>query len=520
MRSRRALLLLLAGLAGAAYVWRLSDTPIYLHDAEVLFALHARALAATLHDANGRLLPLYIQMPQIGGDTWFHPMLPYVTAIFLKVLPLSEWSLRLPAVFVGVADLLLVGAICSRLMNDVRYGLLAAGLLALTPAHFIHSRLAMDYIYPLPFVLGWLWCLLRFDEDGRARWVALGTFTLGVGFFSYIGGAMLVPLYFLITCALVIARDRQLNRPFWIGVAGFCLPLTLLLLWLPAHPNMFDETVGRYGVSTGNRLHALRALVTYAQIQEYIARYWNLSSPVYLFFVGSSNWVDSTRRAGAFLLPTAVFLTAGVVDFIVEPGSRIRRVILAGVLTAPLGAVFVGEPWAIQRELELLPFVVIIAVFGARRLLRSGRPAMRAIAIAALVATPLQFADFYRDYFTDYRLNSLGWFGSNLRGTVTEVLRLRASQPPEAIYVSRVIPYALENWKLYLAVNHREDWWPRTRTFDATFDLASVPRGSVIVEPMAQGRPVDPLANAPELRQIGLVTVAEGGTSFAILERR
>ena len=32
----------------------------------------------------------------------------------------------------------------------------AAGMLAMTPAHFILSRYALDYLYPLPFLLGWL----------------------------------------------------------------------------------------------------------------------------------------------------------------------------------------------------------------------------------------------------------------------------------------------------------------------------------------------------------------------------
>ena len=32
----------------------------------------------------------------------------------------------------------------------------AALLLALTPAHFIHSRFALDYLYPVPFTLAWL----------------------------------------------------------------------------------------------------------------------------------------------------------------------------------------------------------------------------------------------------------------------------------------------------------------------------------------------------------------------------
>ena len=46
----------------------LDRVPAHLHDAEVQFALHARSIAATRYDTNGRFLPLYFQMPAIGDN--------------------------------------------------------------------------------------------------------------------------------------------------------------------------------------------------------------------------------------------------------------------------------------------------------------------------------------------------------------------------------------------------------------------------------------------------------------------
>ena len=106
------------------YCWRLSDTPVGLHEAEVLFALHAKAIAETLHDANGRLLPLYVQMPQLGNNTWFHAMIVYAIAPWLKLLPLAEWTVRLATVFVGMANIVLIYAIARRVFDSERYGLL------------------------------------------------------------------------------------------------------------------------------------------------------------------------------------------------------------------------------------------------------------------------------------------------------------------------------------------------------------------------------------------------------------
>ena len=46
------------------------------------------------------------------------------------------------------------------------FGNKRAVMLALTPAHFILSRGARDFICVLPFVLAWLWCVLTLEDEG------------------------------------------------------------------------------------------------------------------------------------------------------------------------------------------------------------------------------------------------------------------------------------------------------------------------------------------------------------------
>ena len=97
-------------------------------------------------------------------NVWFHLAIVYFTALSLKVMPLSESAIRFPSVLVAVANVILVYLIGKRLFGRVRLALLGSALLVLTPAHFIHSRIAMDYLYPVPFVLGWMLLLLIFIE--------------------------------------------------------------------------------------------------------------------------------------------------------------------------------------------------------------------------------------------------------------------------------------------------------------------------------------------------------------------
>lgn len=76
----RGALALLVVASAVTYSWRLDQVSACLQGAEVQFGLHARSIARTGHDTNGRVLPVYFQMPDIGDDVWFHPFLVYWTA--------------------------------------------------------------------------------------------------------------------------------------------------------------------------------------------------------------------------------------------------------------------------------------------------------------------------------------------------------------------------------------------------------------------------------------------------------
>src|SRR3954463_12881858 len=107
-RRIKSRVVLLALTVLALYAFRLEHTPPHLHRDEVMFALQAQSIASTAHDLEGRRLPLYFEMRAIGEHVWFHPALVYVTASFLKVLPLSEEAVRFPSTVIGVIDLLLL----------------------------------------------------------------------------------------------------------------------------------------------------------------------------------------------------------------------------------------------------------------------------------------------------------------------------------------------------------------------------------------------------------------------------
>ena len=104
-----------------------------------------------------------------------------------------------------------------------------------------------------------------------------------------------------------------------------------------------------------------------------LSLYWYFFDPSYLFLTGGyANVLSSTRRVGVFVIPIAILLPIGLNQLITARRTRADLILLSGLVTAPFAAcLVVPEPFAIDRELELLRPRLIVAVGGlaARRLL-------------------------------------------------------------------------------------------------------------------------------------------------------
>ncbi len=160
---------LLALGTAALYLPRLDEAPRYLVTDELFSALTAHSVATTGRDPHGAFLPLYFQMdlPKQGSPMWFQPILVYAIALAVKVLPFSEATIRLPMAIAGVVNVVLIYLVSRQLFGRELFAMTAAGLLALTPAHFMYSRFAMDFQAPLPFLLGWLLCVVTYVKRLR-----------------------------------------------------------------------------------------------------------------------------------------------------------------------------------------------------------------------------------------------------------------------------------------------------------------------------------------------------------------
>lgn len=542
LRHRHTGIVVLLVVAATLYVPALDRAPLHLNSDEVLFGLHAHSLAESGRDANGRLLPLYIQAYP-GSNYWLQPIAAYFTALLLTVAPLSVATVRLATVVVGLATILLLYLVALRLFERRGHALLAAALLTFTPAHLIHSRLASDYEYPLPFILGWLLCLLAYLERRRPVLLFAGSSCLGVGFFSYVASVVMMPIYLAIAL-VVLAAERSTARAYAVAVAGFIWPLLLVPAFLVSQPTVLADFQARYRIGGGAPASSLNVvgqfldIVNSRTVAERLNLYHDFFSPGFLFISGGSNIANSTRQAGVYLLPIAVFLLAGAYDAVTRP-TREKALILAGFLTAPLAALIVVENYAIDRALALLPFGALLATLGVVRLWSTeirvpGRmpyvplaaalaltgggyavlklaqrgeiswPGLMLVAAAVIVWVagrtiemskrlwPLvislllialgQYIWFYRDYLGDYPARSAAWFGNNIRGSVERLVELDAESPAPVVYLTDGIRQIDAYWTFFVTLHGRRELLPKARSVDlARFDLQSAPAGCLLL---------------------------------------
>lgn len=505
--------LAIAVLATALYLPKLADFPVYLFHDEVRFALQGDAIARTGRDLNGRRMPVYFSEPGFAAGR--DPLPIYLTALVLQVRPLSESAVRTGSALVGVLDIVLIFLLARALFGRDFEAFAAAGLLALTPTHFIHSRLGLSVIFPLPFVLLWLLLLVHYFRTPKVTTAFAAGCVLATGIYGYLAALVLMPIYAVAT-GIALARRKEM-RALRVFAAGFALPLVFLVAWQVAHPERYRELIQSYRLYDADQLSPLqgmRDLSSYFSLGERTNVYWQAFNPGKWFFTGESSLIDSTRQVGAFLLATAVLLPLGLIHLLRERAQPFRTLLIAGLVTAPLPAVLVADD-EIRRWLVIVPFVMVIATFGVARL-RLVRQPWGPVAIAVLaIAALLQFAAFYRDYTSDYPLRSQAYFGGNVR----DALKTALTPAPSMVYLSEAIPNVDVYWKLYARIENRDAIVDRA--VDVSLDKVEpqTPAGDArLVVPVSERDAVKSWEGAG-WRIIAEVANRDGAVGFLVLSR-
>jgi 4-amino-4-deoxy-L-arabinose transferase-like glycosyltransferase len=481
--------LLFAASIAVVYLWRLPSAPIYLVHDEAIYAVQEHSIATTLRDTNGTLLPLYLHTIY-----WTAPLHIYLGALILRFAHPSETVIRLPCVIAGLAAIWLMYFVGARLFRSRWYGMLAAMLLALTPALFLASRFKVESHFPVPFVVGWMLCLLLYEDTRRTSWLAAAGATLGLGIYSYHASPLMMPVYAALTLWLLWMRGEWTRAHVLALVAGLCVAAAPYAIFVLRHPEYLRGEVTMYRLFDATRLAPIEAAARFSPwsaLRTRVLAYYEYFNPSFLFFTGGPSIEETTQKAGVLLLPLALLLPAGVYR-IIQCEPRTALLYLAGLLIGPLAAVVVGEGDQTRRILFMLPFAAIVATYGVRHWLTAQTRWLRAAGIATVALVPVFFGAFYADYLRDYRTRSAVWFEANIRGALESAIDAsgRAVEPRPVFISTGMNGYVRWYWRFYLLKHDHAELEARTTFFNArgTEPVAFPDRSIVVAEADARER--------------------------------
>jgi 4-amino-4-deoxy-L-arabinose transferase-like glycosyltransferase len=555
---------------GAIYAFRLDSAPPSLAHDEVWFSIHADSIANRGADTTGARWPLYFRQPH---DLWGQPLIVYWTAVFVKLLSLSEVSTRLPSVLIALAGAGIVFPTVREMSRSTAVAIAAMLMLLATPAYLIFARLGIDPIYPLPFTFAWLFWMRRYLAEGRTSQLVAAGVSLGLGFYTYIGAVVMMPVFFGLTVLVIL-----LSRPFRpshlaAAIASFAACLLPAAIWWSTHPGALGAYTQHYGVSSSLQLNPLQSLLeffNYTALSDRVATYFDYFNPGPMFFSGSASLLTSTRTAGVFSFATAIALAIGVWR-IFESRDRFGALVCAGLLLSPVAATLGGPAFLTDRILISVPFVTLAAAYGLAWLwdakvrverstaltmlaaivigigavycgwsvvsrgrvstaalammtagaaaigmmrLLEARGSLRPVAVVVVTLALAQFSWFFRDYATDYRARSAGWFENNTRGAFGAAINALAESPGGTVFVTESIPWVQQYWRYYTASMGRRELTARLQT--ALPEQIAAKVGSAIVVARPAELKMDVAAAVHEGRTT-LIKDADGSVSFVMI---
>ena len=265
----------------------------------------------------------------------------------------------------GIASLGLMYVLGARMFAGTRFAIVTAGVFALTPLLWRQSQSASASLYALPFVVGWLVAVAYFQDARAPWWSALAGGVLGVGVYTSNAAAVMMPLYLLLTIAVVACARPLPLRPLGLFLAAFSVAAGPFAVSLILHPEHFRDTVNAYHLYDANRFNVrqgVHEMVSWVGLTARSEVYYDYFNPALLFLSGR-----------VLLLPLVVLVPIGLYQILTGETTPLARLSLAGFLAAPFAASLTAERPTPGRLLFITPFAAIVSVYGIQRLLSSWR---------------------------------------------------------------------------------------------------------------------------------------------------
>ncbi|MDO8503278.1 MAG: glycosyltransferase family 39 protein [bacterium] len=376
MKKNTKILMLIVVLATVLRFWHLTTLPALNAD-EAAIGYNAYSLLQTGRDEHGNPWPIHFQ----SFNDWKPGLYFYIVVPFVKILGLTELSVRLPGALLGVATVFLIWLLVRELFPSRRWlPEISALFLAISPWHLQFSRGGWEVNAATFFIVLGLWSFIR----GLifSRWFYLSSLSFIASLYTYHAARIVVPLLvlglFVIYRKQLFKKSKEVLRAAIIGVV-LLIPLALNLsgpagLSRAAGVGLFADSGPFWRINQQRGEHddfqsRFARLLHNKPINyglAFLENYTDHFLGEFLFLSGDEIQRNRIPETGQMYLFDIVFLTAGL--FAIARNPKGWGSIVLWVFVAPIAAALTFQaPHALRSQNMVVP-LVIISSFGALNL--------------------------------------------------------------------------------------------------------------------------------------------------------
>lgn len=388
----------------AQHLIALGTAPPGFYIDEASIGYNAWAIAHHGVDEHGNAWPVYFA----AFGEYKNPLYVYAVVPFVRFLPLTATTERLPAALFGLVAVLFLTLAAWRITRSRWLALAMCVLAALTPWLVQESRVGFEVISMVATLSVVLWCLAAEHRLRRRSFAVAGVF-LALSIYAYSTGRVEVALF---TVVFVGVYARRRFRGWWLVPMMVVAGYAVLGGYELSHPGALTAEFDLRSIARdGAPLATL--------IGRFAANYFSYFDGGFLFVTGDFNPRHNTGFAGMLLAATLPLLLLGLVGCWRRRREALPKFVVFCLLVGPAAAAVVNnsnEPHAL-RSADMLPFWLILAAYGLdalRALFARHRPLTVALAGILGAAVLVQGSLYLADMYTAYPVDAAAWFDDGL----------------------------------------------------------------------------------------------------------
>lgn len=398
MKKIHIFLIAIIILATFLRIYKLDQVPVSLNWDEASYGYNAYTIANWGKDEWGKSFPLVFT--SFHDDK--HPIIVYITAIFVKVFDLSDFSARFPTALFGVLNVWLIYLLAKQLFKQNSVALFAALFIAVSPYNIHLSRGLWESNFALFFYMLSLYLFFKALEN-KPKLFPISFISFGLSFFSVHASKIVVPPTALLLAMLYFKNIFYNKKYFIISLLSIMLLIALTLYDLRI---LGLSRIGQTKFSNEKIMSTELYKKTnfyYAGLLEIAFSQYKLHfTPEYLFISGDQNPRNSPKKFGEFYMTDALFLIVGLISLL-WLRSKITLIIICWFLLAPFPSSLVAGAPSANRALFMMGSLPLIAALGAGRILDWFRGKAKLVVLAiVLVILSTQVFSFLDYYFNVY----------------------------------------------------------------------------------------------------------------------